>query len=232
MGAIHFSLNPALAGFFKNHLNLDVFVETGTFQGDTAAAAAEIFGRVHTIELSQELHAAAVRRFAGDDRVTTILSESPAALADLMGNAGDVPMFFWLDAHWCGAEGTAGMDAQTPLLDEIRALGRLHEDSVVVIDDARLYLATPPGPHRVSDWPDIDDLVRELEAVRQGHRLMIFDDVIVFYPGRLRDKLADFVRENAHDPLEMAHKARKLDRRNARRAKGIRGWFNRLRRRS
>lgn len=228
MGAIHFSLDPRLALFFKQRLNLRIFVETGTFHGDTSAAAAEIFEKVLTIELSQELHQAAERKFAENNRVTTMLGQSPECLARILAEHGAEPMCFWLDAHWCGSPGTAGIDAQSPLLDEIRAIGTLHPDSVMVIDDARLYLATPPGPHRVADWPDLDDLLRELEKVRQGHRLMVFDDVIVFYPAKLREPLSDFVREHACDPLVVAEKARKVDRQRARRSKGLRGWWRRF----
>ncbi len=34
MGAVHFSIDPKLVAVFKRHLPLQVFVETGTFEGE------------------------------------------------------------------------------------------------------------------------------------------------------------------------------------------------------
>ena len=44
MGAIHFSLDAGLLAFLKEQLPLEVFVETGTFTGDTLRLAAKFFG--------------------------------------------------------------------------------------------------------------------------------------------------------------------------------------------
>jgi hypothetical protein len=39
------------------------------------------------------------------------------------------------------------------LLDEFRAIGRLNERSVILIDNARLFLCPPPVPHETSQCP-------------------------------------------------------------------------------
>ena len=55
MGAVFFSLDRRLVDFLQQALPLPVFVETGTFRGDTIAEVADRFDEVHTVELSEEL---------------------------------------------------------------------------------------------------------------------------------------------------------------------------------
>jgi hypothetical protein len=224
MGAIHFSLDEKLMDFFIRELSPAVFVETGTFKGDTLAQARGRFERCHSVELSPELHQAAARRFAGDPGVSVHCGHSGEVLAGLAPSLAGGAVFYWLDAHWCVADHTAGEDSQSPLLDELRAIAPLHADSVVLIDDARLYLSTPPKPHRVADWPDIHDIFEVLAEMSPGHRLMVFDDVIAIYPGRIRAALGAHVHEHAEDWLKVAGESR---RHRARRTKGLRGLFRR-----
>ena len=54
MGAIHFSLDERLMDFYIRELSPAVFVETGTFKGDTLAQAKDRFARCHSVELSPE----------------------------------------------------------------------------------------------------------------------------------------------------------------------------------
>ena len=54
----------------KETFLLDVFVETGTYVGETTNVAASIFDAIHTIELSERLYLAAARRFINDINVS------------------------------------------------------------------------------------------------------------------------------------------------------------------
>ena len=171
MGAISFSLDERLLRFFKAQLPLELFVETGTFRGDTLALARPFFQRCLSVELSPELHRQAQARFAGVEGVEVLCGPSPELLRARQAGHQAIPTLFWLDAHWCVAEHTSGEESQSPLLGELRALGGLHRDSVVLIDDARLYLCPPPQPHRFADWPEWHDIVRTLLELSPGHRL-------------------------------------------------------------
>lgn len=224
MGAIHFSLDERLVELFTRELPLTTFVETGTFRGDTLEMARKHFPECHSGELSPELHAAARERFAGDSSITLHLGSSPEFLASLAPVLQEKSVLFWLDAHWCSADHTAGEHSQSPILEELDAIGRLHRDSVLLIDDARLYLSTPPAPHAVADWPDIHDLAGRLFALGPDHRLSVFDDIIAFYPVGLKDTLARHIHHHAVDWLKIAGDARKHQ---ARKAKRIRGLLRR-----
>jgi hypothetical protein len=208
MGAISFSLDVRLLDLLTREAGLKIFFETGTFKGETLALARKYFPESHSVELSLEYYAAAARNFAGQPDVHLHQGESPALLRAHQARLQETPTLFWLDAHWCSADATAGENSQSPLLGELGAIGRLHPQSVVLIDDARLYLCPPPAPHHAPDWPDFHDIVRALLALSPVHRLMILDDVIIYYPQALQSRLAQFAHEHGTDWLNLANLAR------------------------
>jgi hypothetical protein len=215
MGAIHFSLDSGLLAFLKQQLPLEVFVETGTFNGDTLRLAREFFGECHSVEKSPHYFEAARQRFAGAAGVHVYLEDSPAFLGgrDFRGKA----VLFWLDAHWCQAGETAGAHSQSPLLGELAALQSLHPNSVVLIDDARYYLCAPPRPHDCADWPDFHSVVTGLLSLSSRHRLMVLNDVIIFYPAGIGAALHEFAHRQGVDWLSMTNELRGYQERRERR---------------
>jgi hypothetical protein len=219
MGAIHFSIDTGLATLFQRELSLQTFVETGTFEGNTINSMQPLFSRIFSVELSPHYHAKAVERFRDAKGVNLALGESPAFLKNKREEFKASPVLFWLDAHWCSAEHTSGQDSQSPLLQEIEAIGPLHPDSVLLIDDARLYLCPPPKPHRCSDWPDWHDVTLALLKAGVAHRLMVLNDVVILYPARVEKKLREYAFANGVDWLGIANRARSHERREQRRAR-------------
>ena len=176
----------------QRQLRLEDFVETGTYRGDTAAWAAEHFARVATIELSPEYHAAATARFQAQPQVRVLLGDSGAMLrkvaAELPG-----PAIFWLDAHWSGLD-TAGREAECPLLAELAMLNAAPAPHTLLVDDARLFAAPPPRPHRAEKWPDLGAV---LDALRAGGRrhVVLWEDVFIAVPATERNFLTDWVQD-------------------------------------
>lgn len=208
MGAIHFSLDEKLLEFFSRQLPLARFVETGTFQGDSLRRARRFFQECHSVEMSPHYFTAAQKMFADDPGVHLALGDSPGFLRCWQEKFRGEPALFWLDAHWCVADKTAGQNSQSPLLGEIEALSELPSGSVVLIDDARLYLSAPPAPHEFQDWPDFHSVVSALFKISLRHRLLILNDVIVFYPEGLQSALTDFAHRNGTDWLLLANQSR------------------------
>ena len=175
----------------QRQLRLEDFVETGTYRGDTAAWAAGHFARVATIELSPEYHAAATARFRVQPQVRVLLGDSGAMLrkvaAELPG-----PAVFWLDAHWSGLD-TAGRETECPLLAELAILTAAPVTHTLLVDDARLFAAPPPRPHRAELWPDLGAV---LDALRAGGRrhVVMFEDVLIAVPAAERAFLTDWVQ--------------------------------------
>ncbi len=179
--------------FLKESAGTRHFVETGTFRGDTARWAAGHFDEVVTIELSPAYHAAAVKRFAGEPRVRPLAGGSPEVLAELVPGLA-APALFWLDAHWSGLD-TSGRDHECPLLEELAVINQSPVGHIVLVDDARLFCAPPPAPHRVEAWPDLRTTLDALEADGRRH-VVLWDDVFIAVPVGLRESLAGFLRSS------------------------------------
>ena len=201
MGAVNFSLDVELVNALKKALPLPVFFETGTFKGDTVDVVLPFFDRLITAELSESLWLEVTNRFAGEKRVEPYLGNSPDIIAKFQPALKDSSVLYWLDAHWCVANDTSGEQSQCPLLEEILAIGQLNDQSVILIDDARLFLAPPPKPHEVSQWPSLNNIINKLHKLSNHHELIVINDVIVFYPTNVREPIVEYAREVGVDWL-------------------------------
>src|SRR5882724_7241164 len=133
MGDINFSIDTGVVEALKRVLRLEVFVETGTFEGDAIEIARPYFDVVHSIELSPEYFEHAKARFTKDKAVHLYLGDSGRKLAELRPVFKGKSALFWLDAHWCVAQDTGGEKSQCPLREEIRGIGPLDDESVIMI---------------------------------------------------------------------------------------------------
>lgn len=211
VGAVNFSLDRRLVEALQSALPLDVLVETGTFEGDTLASLGDRFAALHSIELSPEYFAAAQARFAGDSHISLYQGDSAEKLRQVRAALPADGVLYFLDAHWCVATNTAGEASQCPLLDEIAAIGSLGTGSVIVIDDARLFLAPPPAPHEISQWPSFEQVSRALRGVGPEHQMMVVNDLILFYPEPATAAVSRFAAEHGVDWLQVMSKVRDYD---------------------
>jgi len=204
MGAVTFAVDPRLLDCLQASQAFDCFVETGTFRGDTVNLACQRFPRVISVELSPTLHAAARERFREAHNVDLRLGDSPAVLRTLRAVLHEGATLYFLDAHWCEAEGTSGKLSQCPLPDELAAIGSINTQSTLLIDDARLFLAPPPYPHEISQWPSFDRVLLGLRALSDQHRVAVINDVIVFFPDALAAAITQYARTCGVDWLDAA----------------------------
>jgi hypothetical protein len=208
MGAVDFSIDPRLVECLKGALPLSAFVETGTFEGEAVARVRPQFGEIHSVELSNKYYSEAVARFGEDTAVSLHHGDSRDILGILQPKLQDKSVLYWLDAHWCVADETAGERSQCPLLQELQAIGSLNSSTVILIDDARLFLATPPAPHEAADWPRFDSVVHGLQSLSADHEMMVVNDTIIFFPGSIREAVSRYARTAGIDWLS---KLRRLD---------------------
>ncbi|WP_145573389.1 glycosyltransferase family 2 protein [Yersinia alsatica] len=201
MGAVNFSIDPMLVNTLKSSLPLDIFVETGTFKGDTIELIRDKFSEIYSVELSNEYYEMAVQRFADYANINLVHSNSPSAMQNWMPGLINKSVLYFLDAHWCAAENTASIASQCPLLDEINAIGKLNAESVIVIDDARLFLAPPLIPHEISQWPSFHQIISALLSMSSNHELMVVNDVIVFHPKYAKAVMQSYAQINGIDWL-------------------------------
>ena len=197
MGLYQMGPPAALVLALKQHLGLDDFVETGTYQGRTAAWAAGHFPRVTTIELSPAFHAAAVTRFQAQPQVRPLCGGSTAVLREVVPPLTR-PALFWLDAHWSGLD-TAGREAECPVLEEIALLNASPLGHVILVDDARLFCAPPPRPHRAAHWPGLVAVAEALAAGGRRH-VVLTQDVFVAAPAAAQEFLTNWFQDEAAKP--------------------------------
>lgn len=133
-------LNLDYLNAYSKHTN--VFVETGTYQGDSVQTAVEFgFKELHSIELSNELYQACQLRFKNNPLVHLHNGDSPNVLKSLMSRI-TTRCTFWLDAHYSYSLNTPGSTCYgpNPMLHELDAISTsLIKDHVIFIDDCRLF---------------------------------------------------------------------------------------------
>jgi GT2 family glycosyltransferase/uncharacterized coiled-coil protein SlyX len=216
MGAVRFSIDPGLVRVLASELPLKTFVETGTYEGASVRDVLSLFDEIHTIELSEELHARAREEFAENPEVHVHHGHSEEVLQELAPKLSEAKALFWLDAHWSDEPAASGGDQSCPLLGELAAIGSLGPDSVVMIDDARLFLAPPPPPADPDQWPELAQVLAVLSELSGEHEPMVIDDVIVFFPCKVKDAVRRYVRESGTDWLAEIGRAREANQRLAR----------------
>jgi hypothetical protein len=104
-------------------------VETGTWLGGSTAFIADVFGcSVWSVEADLNAFQFASRTLGGRPDICLEFGDTRVFLSDIaLRLETDVPVFFYLDAHWD--------DADLPLWEEIRIIFEAWSQPVVLIDD-------------------------------------------------------------------------------------------------
>ena len=180
MGLINFGIPESETLYLKNKLALTSAIEGGTYTGGTARFLAGHFDHVFTIEKSDVMFAKAEQNLSGISNVQLLKGDTRQHLRELADQCDNC--LFWLDSHWSGGD-TYGRGDECPLIEELNILfSSRMQNFVVLIDDARLFLAPPPKPHDYTAWPGLREVV---QVVPEDYDLIVYDDVIFITPKRL-----------------------------------------------
>ena len=134
-----------------------LWVETGTWMGDTTHVLAGMASHVHSIEPQLEFVNAARERFRNSNNVSIHHGTSEELFGEVLSIcSGD--MAFWLDGHFSSG-GTFKGEIDTPILSELRVikenLFRFNSVSIFV-DDFRCFDSRNA---EFSDYPEKKVLV-------------------------------------------------------------------------
>lgn len=141
--------------FVKNKCK--IFVETGTYLGETTESLSGLAKKVYTIELSEELWAKACEKFKNQNHVVCLKGDSTQILIEVLKQIDSKPLF-WLDGHYSSGI-TAKGDKDTPINEELLVIYNSKiRDAVILIDDARCF-----GVEK--DYPTIEDLRKKVESL-------------------------------------------------------------------
>lgn len=125
----------------RSGLTIPVFVETGTYLGESAIAAAQTFERVHTIEINDNLYNSQKASLGRFKNVCAYLGDSVKVLPKVLSTINS-SAFFWLDAHWSMGNTSYGQE-HVPLYRELDCIVAYVKASkcscIVAIDDVRLF---------------------------------------------------------------------------------------------
>ncbi len=170
-----------------------VFIETGTFLGDTAAReeGSNNWEHLHTIEIDEKLFRAAERRFKKTPRITCHLGSSPDVLSKII--EPECATHFYLDAHRTGtneqARAFTGTEftrhdtdiGECPVLEELAVIFAFdwRVPPTIIIDDAQNFV---PGEgfwkrkesryYDPAQWPTMDQIAHHL----QSYKMSVVDD--------------------------------------------------------
>lgn len=185
------SLEQSLLQQLIKNFDTTIFVETGTYNGNTTAKAAPFFKTIHTVELYPPLAKQAKQRFANQRNITVHQGSSPEVFAKLLPTLKDQGrILFFLDAHYSG-QGTA-MDKEGPteangitaIRKEIAGIKQSGiTDCVILIDDIRGFGTVTDGKEFVGCWayPPLKDVCNRLLEINSNFECMLIGDMLLAF---------------------------------------------------
>ena len=128
-----------------------IFIEAGTYKGETTAFFVPHVDQVISVELDDALFSAAKQRFAKYPNVTLVHGDSLVEVPNLVANCPTPPLVY-LDGHFSGP-GTAEGQEMEPAESTLRRLADVTPDgTTIVIDDLRLFGSRSAG------FPELDEI--------------------------------------------------------------------------
>lgn len=150
--------------------NGNVFVETGTYLGETVDMVLEtkLFKKIYTIELNDELFFAAQLKYEGNEIVSLKHGDSIDCLKEIVASLKE-PATFWLDAHASGHL-VGGKSGGSPVLDELDIIASSPiKTHTIIIDDCRLFGS--------NEWSFVkkEDAIEKLMKINPDYNIHYLD---------------------------------------------------------
>lgn len=166
---------------YRKRYALKVFVETGTFLGDTVAFFKDKFEHLYSIELSEELYSGAKARFVSEANISIIHGDSGIVLRTLVPEINRQALY-WLDGHYSSEFfigdrfiRTAKGEKVTPIINELDILLNDVHQHIILIDDARLF-------NGQSDYPKLEEIFELIKVSRHRYNMFVESDIIRILP--------------------------------------------------
>jgi hypothetical protein len=137
MPAINFNYIEKIIKYFNCKNDFRIFVETGTWRGNTILGMEPYFENLHTIEIKEDLYNN-VKNLYNGNKINFILGDSSFELEKLCKTLEDNTIFF-LDGHWSGGNTGRGIK-DCPLYEELSSINKYFKNTgIIIIDDMRLF---------------------------------------------------------------------------------------------
>ena len=165
----HFIKQRIIKDYARN-FGMRIFVETGTYLGDTTMSVNSVFDELYSIELDEFLFKNAQDKFAAYPHIHIFRGDSSKVLQSVLATI-EKPALFWLDGHY--SEGiTAKGDLNTPVMKELElVLNHKIKNHIILIDDARCFVGK-------NDYPTIAELGSFIKKIDPELNFFVSDDII------------------------------------------------------
>lgn len=176
---------------FLKEIPIPLFVETGTAGGNSIKEAAKYFEECYTIELNgnrpvYDTSLENVKWLSGNS-----IDILPVLISELVNYKADNKIegyrycVFWLDSHFDGDKPIDSPYKDCYLIEELDIISDYAQDSIIIIDDARLFMGHPPHPNNFNEWPTISEIFDKFKEKFEFHFTTIVDDYIISFPDRI-----------------------------------------------
>jgi len=148
-----------------------IFIETGTYGGQTAYNASLCFKEVYTVELVPKIYQSAKERFKNSKNIHFYCDYSSEFLKQILPSLKNKKIILFLDAHGSGGE-TAMLPGREVLFNELAAVKEVGiTNLIILIDDIRAYLPQP-----------VDLMIKEsILEINDQYCFKIFGDQAIAY---------------------------------------------------
>ena len=145
----------------KNNLQKSLWIETGTYYGDTTKILSDIAEKVISIESDKRLYDLAIKKFENSKKINVINGESQNLLQDILKNESYKNLCLFLDAHTCLDHITNKLISknetlETPIMIELNIIEsyiKKFNNVNILIDDIRLF------DGKTQNYPNINEIV-------------------------------------------------------------------------
>jgi hypothetical protein len=119
--------------------DFDVFIETGSYIGETLGQVKSSFKKLISIEITDKYYKICSDKFASDDNVELVKGDCVKELPKLIKEYNNDRVLFFLDGHYSAGD-TGKNEMDVPLIEELKLINNLQEKSaLIIIDDADLF---------------------------------------------------------------------------------------------
>ena len=161
-----------------DHFNVDgdkfnVFLETGTYLGETVEEVQPYFLNIHTIEISEYLFNRYKQEHNDYDNVKTHLGDSTYEISKILkGLDKNDNTIFWLDGHFSAGMTSKG-DKDCPLIEECNSINDVYKsnEALILIDDYNLF-----ETNHEQDWKDIT--VEKVKKCFHNFHIKLYEDSV------------------------------------------------------
>ena len=145
----------------KYNLQKSLWIETGTYYGDTTKILSDIAEKVISIESDKRLYDLAIKKFENSKKINVINGESQNLLQDILKNESYKNLCLFLDAHTCLDHITNKLISknetlETPIMIELNIIEsyiKKFNNVNILIDDIRLF------DGKTQNYPNINEIV-------------------------------------------------------------------------